>query len=205
MKAISIALGSLSGGMHILAFWLYYRQMLLGTSRPKAASWLLWPLLTTLNCVLYLLSTGDWIKSILPIASTAASLVIVTVALKRKHLDWPKLWELIIMMAAVNVAILYLIFKSEMTSSLLMQACIVISFVPTIVGVAIQPRSERPTPWFIWASAYVLTLMVVLLRWRGQPSDLVYPTNCFILHAIVGLLTFRKPVRAAQDKERSCP
>lgn len=192
MDAITIPLGCLSGAMHILAFWRYYRQMLLGTSRPKAASWLLWPLLTTINCVLYLLSTGDWVKSILPIASTVASLVIVGVALKRKHLDSPRLWELIVMMAAMDVAILYYAFRSETIANLLLQGCIAISFIPTIIGVAANPKSERPLPWFVWAAGYLLTLAVVLIRWNNQLSDLIYPINCFALHAIVGVLTYRR-------------
>ncbi len=191
METITIALGILSALMHITAFWLYSRQMILGTSRPKAATWLLWPLLTVLNCLVYLLSTGDWVKAMMPICSSIACLIIVVIAIKRKNLDWPRLWELMVMMAAVDVAVLYFAFKSGMSANLLMQGCIAISFIPTIVGVVSNPRSERPLPWFIWAMGYFLTLIIVLIRWKNQPSDLVYPINCLILHALVGALTYR--------------
>lgn len=191
MQAITITLGALSAAMHLLAFWLYYRQMLLGTSRPKAASWLLWPVLTVLNCVIYLLSTGDWVKSLLPLASSAACLVIVAVALRRKNLDKPRLWEMIVMMAAIDIAVLYGVFNSAVYANLLIQTCVTISFIPTFAGVWKDPHSERPLPWFIWSAAYILTLAVVILRWHRQPGDLIYPINCLVLHAMVGVFTYR--------------
>ncbi|MFA6099650.1 MAG: hypothetical protein WC750_02075 [Patescibacteria group bacterium] len=192
MGAIAITLGILSAAMHLLAFWLYYRQMLLGTSRPKAASWLLWPVLTVLNCVIYLLSTGDWVKSLLPLASSAACLVIVAVALRRKNLKKPRLWEMIVMMAAIDIAVLYGVFNSAVYANLLIQTCVAISFIPTFAGVWKDSNSERPLPWFIWSTAYILALAVVILRWRRQPGDLIYPINCLVLHAVVGALTFKK-------------
>jgi len=30
------------------------------------------------------------------------------------------------------------------------------------------------------------------LRWQGQYQDLVYPVNCLILHAVVGVMARRK-------------
>lgn len=120
MEAIAITLGALSAALHLLAFWLYYRQMLFGTSRPKAATWLLWPFLTVLNCAMYLSTTGDWIKAMLPIASSAACLTIVGVALKRKKLEQPNLLELIIMMASLDIGVLYALNFSALYSNLML-------------------------------------------------------------------------------------
>jgi hypothetical protein len=50
------------------------------------------------------------------------------------------------------------------------------------------PSSEIARPWWIWVAGYVIFLSVVILRWKHQWTDLVYPINCIILHSLVPLI-----------------
>ena len=190
---IDVVLGIIAGLMHILAFTIYNKQMLKGTSHPNSATWTLWAFLSILNCVTYILMSHDWVKGLLPIASTAACIATFVFPIfkgKLSRLNTPDIAALVIGSLSVFV---WWYFRSATYANMILQVCVFISFIPTYRGVWKEPALEKALPWFIWSSAYIFSIVVVFIRWQGQLTDLVYPINCLLLHAGIGLLTFKAP------------
>lgn len=190
---LEVILGIVAGLIHIVAFAIYHRQMLLGTSRPNRATWTLWVFISTLNCISYIAMSRDVIKGLLPIASTIACIVVFVVSLFKGKLSKLNLGDQVALMLGFVSIFVWWGYRSATYANLLLQVCIVISFIPTIHGVWEDPKNEKALPWFIWSSAYILTIIVVFLRWQGQYQDFVYPINCLLVHGGVGILTLREP------------
>jgi len=179
--------------MHIVAFIIYHKQMLRGTSRPNRATWTLWVFISTLNCISYIVMSKDIVKGFLPIASTIGCIVVFVVSLFKGKLSKLNIRDEIVLVLGFVSLFVWWGYRSATYANLLLQVCIVISFIPTFWGVWVNATNEKTLPWFIWASAYILTITVVFLRWQGQYQDLAYPINCLVLHTGVGILALRKP------------
>lgn len=186
-----LILGIVAGGLHVLAFALYNKQMLQGTSRPNTATWTLWAFLTVLNLATYKVMSGDWIKSILPTISSIACLATFLFAIVKGKLTQLNVWDNIALLIGIASAVVWWQFHSATYANLILQGSIAVSFVPTYRGVWQNPRNEKALPWFIWSSAYIISLLVIFLRWQGQYQDLVYPINCLVLHGAVGVMAKR--------------
>ncbi len=188
---LAVSLAIFAGVLHIVAFAIYNRQMLHGTSVPNAATWTLWAFLTVLNASSYLVMSGDIVKTILPAASSLACILTFVYAGARGKLSRLDGWDRVALVVGLVSGFVWLRYHSATYANLILQISVAISFVPTCRGVWNDSRVERPAPWFIWSSAYVFSMAVVALRWRGQYEDLVYPLNGLVLHAVVGLLSMR--------------
>lgn len=192
MENIAVFLGILAGALHLVAFAIYNKQMILGTSRPNTATWTLWVILTVLNLASYKAMSGDIVKAILPLASSLAGIVTFIFAIAKGKLSRLGKFDSLALIIGLVSGGTWWYYNSATFANLILQAAIVVSFIPTYRGVWQDPKMEKALPWFIWASAYVLTIAVVFLRWRDQYQDLVYPLNGLILHTIVGMLAMRK-------------
>jgi hypothetical protein len=188
---ITILIGILAGFLHILAFAIYNKQMLRGTSYPNSATWTLWTFLTVLNVSSYFVMGGDLVKSILPIASSVACVLTFLFAIYKGKLSKVDPWDGLALGIGIVAGLVWWYYKSATYANLILQISIAVSFVPTYRGVWKDPRKEKALPWYIWSSAYVLSVIVIILRWQNQYQDLAYPINCLVLHAVVGLMTNR--------------
>lgn len=189
---MDIALGILAGLMHIIAFVIYNKQMIQGTSSPNVATWTAWSFLTFLNLGSYLVMSGDFIKSLLPLASSLATLFTFIFAIAKGKFSRIDKWDGISLVIGLFAGFVWWYYSSAMYANFILQASIVVSFIPTYRGLWINPRNETPLPWVIWAGAYILSLVVVFLRWNNQLQDIAYPVVCFVLHIVVAILSKRK-------------
>jgi len=184
-------LGITAGLLHIIAFVIYNRQMLEGTSKPNSATWTLWVFLTVLNATSYSDMSGDWVKNFLPIVSSAAVFVTFLVALFLGKFSKLDSYDLAALVVGCVSGFAWWYYQSAAYANLILQLSILISFIPTYKGVWRDSKKEKSLPWFIWTSAYVLSLIVIYMRWEGQWEELAYPVNCFFLHVGVGFLAGR--------------
>lgn len=201
MLAFTLAITAAS--MHVAAFLLYKRNMGLGKAQPNPATWMLWVILTTLNCATYLTSTADVIKSALPIASSLANIYVFTVALQLGKFRPLDRLEKVILLLGVLTGLVWFLFHDAKAANLLLQIPIALSFYPTYRGVWRNPQTEtRIFPWYLWSSAYLVSLVTIFLQWKYDPRpddgmyQLAYPILCFFLHGGVGLLAQRHPKKS---------
>lgn len=188
---MTMILGILAGLLHVLAFVIYKKQISDGTSSPNTATWTLWVFLTLLNCASYFSISMDWVKSILPILSSLACIVTFCSALSNGKFSALEKYDSIALVFGIISALVWYIFQSASWANVILQLGVVVSFIPTYRGLIKDPFKEKSLPWFVWSSAYVLSLIVIILRWQ-QWQEVVYPIGGFILHFGVGLLAKSK-------------
>jgi hypothetical protein len=190
---LAVLCGVASGGLYALGYALYLRKILAGGIAPNMASWLLWTVLTVANCASYLALAGDPLKAAIPLTSSVACAAVFLVSLRVGRFAAPDPYDAASFAVGVLAALVWWRTRSAVAANLIMQGCLLVSFVPTWRGVLRDPAAEPSAPWLVWTASYPLTLAVLALRWRGHPVDLVYPLNCIVLHGGVGLLALRRP------------
>ena len=191
---IEVILGSVAGLVHVVAFVIYYKQMLIGASCPNISTWTLWVFISTMNCLSYIVMSESIVKGLLPIASTVACILVFLASLFKGKLSKLNVGDEIVLIIGVFSLFIWWAYRSAIYANLLLQICIAVSFVPTYRGIWKNPNIEKAWPWFIWASAYILQIAIVFLKWEIW-HQLVYPVNGLILHAGVGMLSLKKPER----------
>ena len=175
----------------IVGYGLYYRAILKKNLHPSVISWGIWALVAVLNFTSYQEMSQDWVKSALPTVSSLLCLLTFVLALVRGEWKRVGMFDVIALCLCIVAGIGWWQSKSAMYGNIILQAGIIIGFIPTMKSVWQDPRSEKsPLPWFVWTGAYLLDCVVVVLRWK-QPSDLIYPGGCLIASALVGFLTLR--------------
>jgi hypothetical protein len=131
----------------------------------------------------------------LPMASTFSCMVVAGIFFCKGKLSKLDFWDNIALTIGIMSVLVWQYYDSPTYGNLFLQPCIVISFIPTYRGVIKNRDTEKKSlVWFLWASAYILQIVIVFLRWEIW-YQLVYPVNCLILHAGVGILSLRKPER----------
>lgn len=191
VEVISGILGVIAGLMHVSGFVLYYEQTLRKISNPNKTTWILWFVISLLNCVSYIKMSKDITLGFLPMASTFSCMVVAGIFFCKGKLSKLDFLDSIVLLLGIISVFVWQYYNSPTYGNLLLQPCIVISFIPTYRGVWRNAKIEKASPWFIWASAYLLQIALVFLKWESF-YQLVYPINCLVLHAGVGMLTLRK-------------
>ncbi len=182
-------LGLLAGLLQIVGYCLYYLKLFQKGIRPNIASWALWASGGFNGFFSYHSMTDDWAKSILPMLCNFSCVLIFLYALKGKNyqpLNAKQRWIAVCYGVAALVAV-----YSPTDGNLIQQIGTVLSFIPVLEGVQNDPSVEKPKPWFVWSSAYLVLLLVCIIRFKKW-QELVYPINCFIWHFTVGLLASRR-------------
>jgi hypothetical protein len=191
---ISVILAILSGIGTSLAYWDYNREVRKGGTKPNGATWAIWSTISLVSTYSYLTSTGDFWKGIPSLLNILFCLGTFFRALaigKFKTLDTSDWCALTVGIIAALVCKLV----NASYGNLVVQVAVIIGFIPTWRGVAKTPACEKPRPWWIWCAAYGIATIVVILRWKNQWVDIVYPLLCTILHAsvpLVGIVARRK-------------
>ena len=89
-------------------------------------------------------------------------------------------------------------FRSKLNANLVANVAHAMAFIPTLRGLWHGRKKEKALFWFVWAGAFFFgDVVVVILRWQGNPVDLISPITIVLLHIAVGLLALRSPRRLA--------
>jgi len=193
----SVILGASAGVIHLTAYALYNREMILGRTRPNTCTWLLWSFLATLNTASYIAMSGDLVKAATPIAGCAACCLTLVLSAWRGRLSRLDRLGWAVLGIGLGAGVLWWAGRDAAYANLLLQLAFVISNIPTLRGVWRDPAVERALPWFGFGLAYVLNVIVVLMRWQGQAIDLAYPVLSLLADGGVGaVIVWRRSVLA---------
>jgi len=192
---IVIVLGLIAALMHLIAFYKYHEQTILGISHPPKATFLLWIFISTANLFTYLVMGDNWRLIILSTVSTTAVIVVFILFVRKNKLSVLDSWDLVALflgIVALAVWSWYRLNRFGATfANLILQVSIIFSFIPLFRRFSDPEEKERgPLPWFIFSGAYVLQLVAVLIE-KERYYMLFYPINCLVLHLIVGLLSLK--------------
>lgn len=182
---------SISGVViYLLAFLVYNLELLRGKSSPSKTTWTMWAALMILYAVTYRSMTGDLIKSLQGYGGLVCN--VSTCLLVWFHggtSDFNRQnWKIIAV--SVMAILVWWLTHDATWSNLLLLATIAYSMVPMFKNVWINPKSERPLPWFMFSFSYAVQIVVVVLRYT-QPQDLAAPIGGMLLHLAVGIIALR--------------
>jgi hypothetical protein len=187
-----IILAVLSNLIHITAFIIYNKDLLKGESNPNRASWGIWAFITILNFTSYGSMSGDWIKSLLPTISAILCIGTFFLTLFKGGKFVFNKWDVTALSLSIFASLVWISLQSATYANLILQIAVTIGFIPTVKSVVSKPENEKPLPWFLWSSAFIFAILLVILRWNNQWQDLVYPINALLWHFAVAVISCRK-------------
>lgn len=179
----------------LIAFVLYNKDILKGNTKPSIVSWSLFTLITLINSTSYIFMTGDAIKSVLAFTDFFACAVITCFILSKGYYSKLNIVEKLVIAFSAASILAWAFLQSATFANLLLQPGYILAFVPTYLNAYKNPSTERALPWFLWAFSFVLSIIVVAMRWEGAWQDLVNYSIAFFLHFGVGLLALRKVLK----------
>lgn len=144
-------------------------------------------LITLINSTSYVSMTGDIIKSVLAFTDLFACLVITSLILFKGYYSKLKTTEKLVIAFSIASLFVWFTLRSATFANILLQPGYIFAFIPTYLNVYRNPSAERALPWFIWAFSFILSTIVVAMRW-GVWQDFVNPLIAFLLHFGVGSL-----------------
>jgi hypothetical protein len=195
----ALAIGIGAGLLQVLAYLLYFRQVLRADIAPNGMSWSMWSYGTLVFFVIEADLGAPVSLLILPGVCALCSLGVATHAfLRAAYLppargDWAILW---IDMGIIGgyVALLYGVhggvepspdYRVGLVFILMAAISTVTSSLPILRSTRAEPRHERPLAWFVWAAAYAAMMATALiegLSWHHQ----LYPFLSLVVHLAIG-------------------
>jgi hypothetical protein len=195
----ALAIGIGAGLLQVLAYLLYFRQVLRADIAPNGMSWSMWSYGTLVFFVIEADLGAPVSLLILPGVCALCSLGVATHAfLRAAYLppargDWAILW---IDMGIIGgyVALLYGVHGGVEPSPhypiglvFILMAAIssVTSSLPILRSTRAEPQHEQPLAWFVWAAAYAAMMATALiegLSWHHQ----LYPFLSLVVHLAIG-------------------
>lgn len=176
-----------SGLAHFAAYVDYNRKILSGKTGPNGATWAIWSAIALVSVSTYLSASGDIWKCVIPFTNILLCTGTFVLALrcgKFQKLDVTDWCSLSLGIVATCIWKL----STAAFANVVVQLAVVIGFIPTWRAVLQDSLREQPRPWWLWSTAYCFALTVVLLRWRNQWIDLLYPGISILLHTSVALM-----------------
>lgn len=180
------ALGVLAGLIQIASAVPYIRDMLRGTTRPNAVSYILWSILTIIGIAAQVSAGASW-SVFIPIAVAINAVIILTLSLigygytKYGWLDWTCLGIGVVAIAGWQitgnpvVALMFVIFASAMAG------------IPTIFKTYREPMSEHAFAWFLVIIASILAIISTEIL---DTANLIFPMYLLLESATIFSLAF---------------
>jgi Ca2+/Na+ antiporter len=181
--------------LNVLAYSIYNWQTFKGQASPNMTTWAVWSFMSILNFTSYKSMTKDGWKSLLPTISGIQCILTFVLVLFQGQLKVLGLNDAIVLVIGIIASWVWWVDKKKdegsMIANLMVQVGVTVGFISTFQSVWVHPESETALCWFLWTISFAFQTGVVILRWKGQKRDLVYPINCLWLHFVVGLLALR--------------
>lgn len=187
----TLYLGLSAGVVQLIGFGIYNRQVFLGNAVPNTTTWTLWAFLTVIAASSYVVISEDVAKYVLLVATASANIgtfVYALIAGKFRRID-P--WDGFVLAVGIIAGLVWWWYQSAAYAQVLITVAVALAFIPLSRAVWKSPRVETVLPWMVWATAYGLMSLVTILRWSGNPLELLYPATMLVLHLMVGVLARR--------------
>lgn len=177
------------------AYLIYLLQVSHGGSIPNPASWTIWAFLAGLNAITFWKGSRDSLATaqFFTGAVGCVSVWVFTLA-KGKFTALDAIaWAVLIL--CVAACLVWWITRSAVYANLVLGGTLLVSFMPTIIGVWQNGKIEQSFPWYLWTAAFAITSVNVFRRTdRTKPQWwflMVVPILGVVLHGAVALSAAR--------------
>jgi hypothetical protein len=189
MQTISLVFGVVAAVLHGAAYVMYNRQAKLGQSQPNPISWSVWTFLAILNASSFT-AMSDWVSSLQFLTGTIACILTFIYVLAIGKFRWPargaKEWK--IFGLGLLAAVVWYVFRSAEGANMIVLVAFVPSFFPTYDGVKEDPHKETALPWWIWTTAFVVTIVNLIIR-DQEAIAFVMPAVLLLAHLSIAVLS----------------
>lgn len=173
----------LSSVTMISVIFIYFGQVIGGVSTPNPATWITWFVVMAINTVTYyFVSQGSIWQILTPFVITCGILIILVFSLVKGKFGRIGTIDVIILSLSVVVGIFWKITRDPIASNLLMQVILVVSFVPTVVGLLKGRLREKSLSWNLAVLSYGFLIASIVSSSEWNWTQLAYP----FLNGIVG-------------------
>lgn len=186
MFDMSLALPVLAATLHANGYVLYNWQTLKGVTRPNPVSLFIWLFLAALNAVTFT-AMNDLTAALQMFVGTIGMIVVFSLALFTGKLRWPTAWEWpVLVLCLLSV---YVWKRTDATlANMVIVGGVILSFVPYIYGLYIDPRLDRAKAWWFFTFAWGITSINTFVYHGGLTLSMVMPVVMTIAHLVVALL-----------------
>ncbi len=191
MNTLIFILGIVSGVIQISGYVVYTENVLRNEVRPNSASWSIWAFGSILNFVSYAQLTHEWAKEFLPAVCAMSCIICFLIACVRGSLGRLDKGDWCILVLDCIAVLVWWMTESSLYGNVLLQISTAISYIPVVRQVYATPSSEKPLAWYLWALAYGILLVVVILDWKHW-GEMVYPLVGSVSCLGIALLTQRR-------------
>jgi len=183
--------GIIAGLAQLIGYIDYISFVKRGVINPSTGSWLIWSYGNAIVCWIYILGGTLSFQETLPFVCSIACMLTGLYFLYLRKFERPEWWEYLVLSVDVLITIYWLKTRDTELAQTLLQISVMISFIPILRGVWINPNTERKRPWIIWSIAYALLFFAespYIYMWREHYWKFIYPINYFLWHFIVATL-----------------
>ena len=173
---MSETLAVLSSMVMIAVIVIYFRQLIKGHSTPNPATWFIVVVVMALNTgTYYFVTQGNLWKIASPTVLTLGLLFVLVYSYITGKLGKLGVVEWLTLLLCVPVGIYWRISEDAKIANLMMQIILLVSFVPTVVGLLRGNLREKATSWMTALLAYFLLIGSVLSSATWEWMELAYP------------------------------
>ncbi|HWH16471.1 MAG TPA: hypothetical protein VNU25_02730 [Candidatus Paceibacterota bacterium] len=191
---IAIRCNTIAGLLVLVAFLAYN----LKDSRINTGTWIILAFGDSLDLASYFVMTEEWWKSIVPAAFAIGSIATFLIGLARRRFSWPDPFDWFIVTLDFLIIGVWTWQEASATAltfwsheiappavaNLALQATAIIAFVPMYRALLKGREQERPIPWLLWGSAFVLFSGTSILT-VNSAEEVAYPLIGLVTHGLV--------------------
>ena len=162
--------------VNLTAFFVYGFYIVKGrVKRPVFASLLIWAVESILALITFEHIANDWLKVAVAFADSLGCVAIFLLSYQRGAFEKPDQLDIVVIVVDMATIVIWSCCKSgDLIVYVIIQAASAISVIPTCRNAWKDPKSEKLLPWVLWTSSFLVSGVVVLMRWNGA-ADMLYP------------------------------
>jgi lysylphosphatidylglycerol synthetase-like protein (DUF2156 family) len=189
VEQFRLVLAIVAAVLHGTAFYLYTKQVKLGQSQPKIATWSISMFLMLLNALTFREMSKDGIATLQFFVGFVGASIVFLYALVRGKFSKPGILEWSATLLGISAAIVWYVFRDAAWANMIVLGALLVALTPTWEGVYRDPFTDAPRSWAMWASAYAITTVNILLNPNWHAVSLINPVVAMIAHGLVAVLS----------------
>ncbi|CAM2065877.1 hypothetical protein SCOR_10895 [Sulfidibacter corallicola] len=188
--------GSLSLGMGVFIYCLYFRQVARGMSKPNLFTWTLWLLIGWLNFATYMPLVGnDPFKGSMTVVSAVMLTLLYIYIFRRGTYVSLCRFDAVVFVLALGVLGFWQVTGNGLIANLLLQVCFILSFIPTLRALVRDEAYESPTVWMLAVVTYGFNILAIAFDEVSGLAEFAFPVVNGVLgngSVLVVTLWFRR-------------
>ncbi|MFI5240778.1 MAG: hypothetical protein ACHQUB_03680 [Candidatus Saccharimonadia bacterium] len=176
---VKLFLGITAVIVGLIGYAPYFRNIIIGKTKPHAFSWLVWGILTGIAFVGQITSQGGfgtWVTGF----TAFICILIFTFALWKGSKDFP-ISDWLCLAGAGIALVLWVITKSALTAILLVSIIDALGFIPTFRKSYLRPNEETVFTYIM--SGFKFIIGIVALN-KLSPVTVIYPCSIIITNLL---------------------